>query len=158
MRESLPKRIIKAPGRAINAAFHNLVDGVRLSVWEYRYHSGDRRASLKRTLDVVDMYRQVLDRMPDREGLGIYRDQIAQGRSRREIREELLRSTEFDDKMDQIVDKEGREKAIKDLYKRALLRRHDRNGLHHFLDGKYPVGVVRDAMVESDEFRRYFPA
>jgi len=106
--------------------------------------------------EVATVYRDVLGRDPDDEGLAHYMKERKRGRDLGDIRTEMIASDEFRDGLEQRERDGDRASAIEEAYRRILRREIDEEGRKAYIDAGRPVNEVVAEMVRSQEFMEKF--
>jgi hypothetical protein len=132
------------PG-SVSTSWNDRISSLRVEVRKRDERREDPAAIVKRA------YLDLLAREPDEAGLRDYRSLIIdQGWTEAMVRENIRRGDEFR--------REGADRIIRRAYLDVLGREADPSGLNHFrrnlLEKSWTEGDVRDALRNSDEFRK----
>ena len=130
---------------SVSTSWNDRISSLRVEVRRRDERREDPDAIVRRA------YLDLLAREPDNVGLRDYRSLIIdQGWSEAMVRENIRRGEEFR--------REGADRIIRRAYLDVLRREPDPSGLQHFrrnlLEKDWTEGDVRDALRNSDEFRK----
>lgn len=122
------------------------------TIWGIRFrHTFSPNPETAKKVAVIQTYSDILRRLPDSEGFRIYTEQLREGRSLIDIREEIAKSMESTDRLTREQVRRGRERVVRDLYRGVLHRSPDLVGLRDYVVSRRTIEEVRDSIVESEE-------